>query len=139
MQATLSGTYKTNPQCKNVEFVDRAENLKQYLQEALKAAELEHLEVHSKPPYAYIGNPQKLSVSPPEYFNPLPSNRERRGVRYDKVLLPTGEKVRAVCYHSPKSDNWDNLTYTKKKTIFGNCLKQAGVTHGVAPPMWMLC
>ena len=80
MQATLSGTYKTHPQSKDVSFVDKTETLKQYLQDTMKAADLEHLEVHSLPPYADIGNPQKLSVSPPEYFNPLPSNIEHRGV-----------------------------------------------------------
>ena len=62
MQAQRSGAITTPPKLKGVSFVDRTENLKQYLQEALKAAELEYLEVHNKPPYAYIGNPLNIPL-----------------------------------------------------------------------------
>ena len=124
---------------RGVGFVDGTEALEDYIQEALKACKLDHLQIHSLPPYAYIGGRRTLSVSPPKFFNPLPGNTDRRAVRYDVVFLPTGEQFPVICCHSPSSGRWGRLTPARKKTVFDNCLQQAGVRHGAPPPMWMLC
>ena len=115
LQRQLSESYATPSTKPAISFVDRSETLEDYLHGALKACNLEHLQVHSLPPYAYIGDPRKLSVSPPKFFNPLPSNKQRRGVRMDVVFLPTGAQITVICNHSPSSNAWDKLTPAKKK------------------------
>ena len=91
-------------------FVDTSETLQQYLEAALTAGGLQHLRAFCAPPYAFIFDPAKLSVTPPEFFNPLPTNKERRGVRYDVKYLPTGDQFPLVCMHSASSLRWDKLT-----------------------------
>ena len=125
-------------------IVDNSSDLKQYLEGILQASGLEHLQVRSLPPYACIWDPQWLSVSPPECFVPLDTNKERFGVKYEAQYRPTDAQFSVVCNHSPSSRNWDNLTVTKKKTIFEKCLIAAGARHGpghvgASPPMWVLC
>ena len=104
--AAASGDYIKPKHAQDVNFVDTSDTLRKYLQETLKACKLEDLQIHSLPPYAYIGDPSKLSVSPPEFFNPLPSNTQRHAVRFNVVFRPTGEHLRVICDHSPSPDGW---------------------------------
>ena len=101
--AAASGGYIKPKHAQDVNFVDTSSTLRMYLQETLKACKLEYLEIHSLPPYAYIGDPNKLIVSPPQFFCPLPSNKERRAVRFDILFLPTHDQFRVICNHSPSS------------------------------------
>ena len=101
--STATGVYQTPIDQLDVGFVDSSETLEIYLQRACEASKLEHLQVLSAPPYAYIGDPRQLNVSPPEQFWPLPSNTERHGVWFNVVYLPTGDKFPVVCNHSPSS------------------------------------
>jgi len=116
--AQAVGTYPTPTRQEDCAFCDRSYSLKEYLQQALQAAKLNHLQVLSAPPYAYIGDTQKLRVSPPERFSTFPGNTHRHGVRYNVEYLPTGDKFPVICNHSPSSGNWDKLTPHKKK----NCI-----------------
>ena len=117
LQRQLSEGYATPSAAKAASFVDRSESLEDYLHGALIACKLEHLQVHSLPPYAYIGDPRKLSVSPPKFFKPLPDINQRRGVTFDVVMLPTGDQIKIVCNHSPSSKEWDKLTAPKKNYL----------------------
>ena len=143
--AQAEGTYPTPTSQEDCAFCDRSYSLKEYLQQALQAAKLNHLQVLSAPPYAYIGDTQKHSVSPPERFTTVPGNTHRHGVRYNVEYLPTGDKFPVICNHSPSSGNWDKLTVQKKQTVFDCCMRQAlthprhASTHAAQPPMWMIC
>ena len=114
--ATATGAYQTPTDQLDVGFVDSSETLEIYLQRACEASKLELLQVLSAPPYAYIGDPRQLNVSPPEQFWPLPSNTERHGVWFNVEYLPTGDKFPVVCNHSPSSSGWDKLTHEKKRS-----------------------
>ena len=101
--AIADGAYQTPSDQVDVGFVDNSETLQEYLQGACKAAKLAHLKILSAPPYAYIGDPRQLNVSPPQQFWPLPSNTERHGVGFNVVYSPSGDKLPVVCNHTPSS------------------------------------
>ena len=136
-EAQAAGTLKTPSAYQDCAFCDNSRSLKDYLQQAVLAAGLEHLEVISVPPYAYIGDPSvlDLSVSPPERFKTIPG-KNRFGVRFTVKNIPTGDVFAVICVHSPSSDNCDKLQPKKKIIIFHTCMQQAGVqpqrttTHG---------
>ena len=150
------GSRKTPASQWDVAFCDHSNNLLEYLQNALHAADLEFLEIHSAPPYAYIGDPQKLRVSSPSPFAALPGSETRRAVLYDVELVRSPDQppiqFPVVCNHSPSSRNWDELSPTKKGLILQHCLDKAGaqrvndgaqppmwITNGEQPPMWIIC
>ena len=128
------------------QFCNRSASLGEYLALALEAAGLSHLQAYSFPPYAYIGDPQFLSVSPPEKFQAHPAgNKERFGVWYATTYIPTGDHFPVISLHSPSSGIWDKLKPHKKETILRNCVDLARrqlrriETPGAAPPMWIIC
>ena len=120
-------------------IVDTSSSLKEYLVSLLKLHGLTHLEVLSLPPYAYIGNPNMLSVKSPEAFHPLPEDQERRAVHYDMVFKPTGDKISVVCIHSPSSSTWMNLTQARKKVIFDHCMWRVGCGISNSSKKWIVC
>ena len=75
--STKKGLTVTPPQHRDIDFVDKVHNLHKYLTGACRAARLRHLEVIARAPYAYIGDPNKLGVSPPKQFHPYPGNTQR--------------------------------------------------------------
>ena len=130
---------KNNMSIPKMSIVDTSGTLKEYLLALLKKCNLKHLQVHSQPPYAYIGDPNILSVEPPKYFYPLPEDIERRGVHCEMVFKPTGDNISVVCNHSPSSPNWKNLTTPRKHIIFNTCMQQAGVGSVNTTGKWILC
>ena len=120
-------------------IVDTSSSLKEYLVSLLKLHGLTHLEVLSLPPYAYIGNPNILSVKSPEAFHPLPEDQERRAVHYDMVFKPTGDKISVVCIHSPSSAEWSPLSTARKKIIFETCMERAGGGFSNSSKKWIIC
>ena len=120
-------------------FVDTSSSLKEYLQGLLNEFKLTHLEVHSQPPYAYIGDPHILSVRSPEVFQPLPEDQERRAVHFDMVFQPTGDNISVVCIHSPSSAKWMNLSASREKKIFETCMERAGGGISNASNKWIMC
>ena len=147
--AQAAGILQTPSMAQDCAFVYSSHRLEEYLQQAVRATKLEYLEVISAPPYAYIGDPQNLSVSPPERFYTIP-NTQRHGLRFNVKYLPTGDEFPLICSYSPSSSQWDNLTPTKKQIVFDVCMQQAGAklrhatTHdtqqdGAQPPTWILC
>ena len=112
---------------------DHIGSLKEYLVSLLKLHRLTHLEVLSLPPYAYIGNPNILSVKSPEAFHPLPEDQERRAVHYDMVFKPTGDKISVVCIHSPSSAEWSPLSTARKK-LFSRLVWREQEVDSQIPP-----
>ena len=149
--AVIAGTYVTPVHQEEYAFCDQSRSLQEYLTLACQAASRSpgadrlplriqrcRLQVLTASPYAYIGDPQKLSVSPPERFTTVPGNTQRHGVRYDVVYLPTGDQFPVACNHSPSSPNWDLLTPAKKKLCFVVACRRfcsMQLTHSRHPPM----
>ena len=136
------GTHQTPHQFHDCAFCDDSQCLEQYLKNVLQAAQLQHLEVISLPPYAYIGNPAKVSMSTPTRFFTVPGT-QRHAVHY-KVKIPGAHmEFPVICAHAPSSAAWERLTVNRKKQTLDSCLEQAGAklggVHGAAPPMWMIC
>ena len=98
--AHKAGIFQTPAAHQEWALCDHSASLQEFLQNVLEAAGLD-LQVHSAPPYAYIGDPEQLSVSPPQRFSTLPDNPERVGVRYNVEHLTTGDKFTVICNHSP--------------------------------------
>ena len=53
---------------KDIAFVDTSANLHEYLEQAVKAANVQHVKIISPPPYAYIGCPHAFNVDEPFFF-----------------------------------------------------------------------
>ena len=113
--------------------VDDSPSLKEYLVALLKRCGLTHLEVHSMPPYAYIGDPNILSVRSPEVFQPLPEDPERRAVHFDIVFQPTGDNISVVCIHSASSPKWLNLSAQRKKRFARHAWREQEVESQTPP------
>ena len=89
-EAQAAGTLKTPSTHQDCTFCDNSRSLKDYLQQAVLAAGLEHLEVINVPPYAYIGGPSVLDLSVNDRFKTIPG-KNRIGIRFTVKNIPTGD------------------------------------------------
>ena len=131
---------------KDIAFVDTSANLHEYLEQAVKAANVQHVKIISTPPYAYIGCPHAFNVDEPLLFHTGKGRNSRLAARFQVTHTPSRTQFHVVCVQPGHKDAFNKMTNEQikscKREALYHCMEKAGANVRWADgenPTWLMC
>ena len=131
---------------KDIAFVDTSANLYEYLEQAVKAANVKHVKIISTPPYAYIGCTHAFNVGKPLLFPTGKGRNKRPAAQFHVTHTPSRTQFHVVCVQPGDKDAFNDMPKAHinscKRQALYHCMEKAGAnpqwTDG-ENPMWLMC